>query len=317
MKKLLVVVACLGMQSAYATKARMSALGQDPSRGSFYIEDNRNVWRSSNSVNEIDQLVTFEHGSNGGNGDSEGGFFMPVLGHQVGFYLNNDNYGNVDGLATVMPGRAEIFIGRPSFNNLGIRLGYEALNIDSNNTEGTGFDFGISGEVSGVNLWFNYIPGLGVTVGGTDRDKDLSYNLGASWGIGAHDYYLEYDNVDDDNSLLTLGVARTYDVDDGLYFYDLRLTNQDDSTGATDLNFGVGIEYQATSWLQWRLSIRQSIYQTDDAGDSVRDTQVGAGAALTLGNMSLEGSLQGVVDSANTSLGTDSLLSNVSVKYNF
>ena len=37
MKKLLIVAACLGMQSAYATKARMSALGQDTARGSFTL----------------------------------------------------------------------------------------------------------------------------------------------------------------------------------------------------------------------------------------------------------------------------------------
>lgn len=318
MKKLLVVVACLGIQSAYATKARMSALGQDAGRGSFYIEDNRNVWRSSNSVNEIDQLVTFENGSNGGNGDSEGGFFMPMGGHQIGFYLNNDNYGEVEGVGGAESGRAELFFGRPSMMNFGLRLGYETINLESNNTEGTSFDLGASADVSGVSLWFNYVPEITITVGGSDTDVEANMNLGASYVLGSYDLFFEYEKSDDDNSEITLGTARVNGFDGGFYFHDLVLTQTDDGTNSdTDVSIGFGVEYQAASWLQWRMSVRQSLLQSGDSGVSARTTAVGAGAALTFSDLSIEGSLQGLANNANPTLGTNNLLSNVSVKYNF
>ena len=49
MKKHIVVAAGLAVLStgAFATKARMTALNQDASQGSFYIQDERNAFRSA------------------------------------------------------------------------------------------------------------------------------------------------------------------------------------------------------------------------------------------------------------------------------
>ena len=327
MKKLLVVVAaCLGIESAYATKARMSALGQDAGRGSFYLEDSRNIWRSAGHVNDLDQLMTLEHGTNYLAADgttrqtatAEGGFFMPISGHQIGFYLNNDNYGEVDGVGGVESGRAELFFGRPSMMNLGLRLGYEAINIESNNTEGKSFDLGASVDIGEVSLWFNYVPEITITVGGADTDVDANMNLGANYVLGSYDLFFEYEKSDDDNSEITLGTARVNGFDGGFYFHDLVLTQTDDGTNSdTDISIALGVEYQATSWLQWRMSVRQSLLQSGDSGTSSRTTAVGAGAALTFDDLSIEGSLQGLANAANPTLGANNLLSNVSVNYNF
>lgn len=325
MKKLLIVAACLGMQSAYATKARMSALGQDAARGSFYIEDNRNIWRSANAVNELDQMVTIEHGTNylDGNGNNqtataEGGFFMPFGGHQIGFYLNNDNYGKVEGVGGAESGRAELFFGRPSMMNFGLRLGYETINLDANDTDGTSFDLGVSADISGVDLWFNYVPEITITVGGADKEVDATMNLGAKYALGSYDVFFEYEKSDDDNSEITLGTAHVHGFEGGFYFHDLVLAQTDDGTNSdTKVSIGFGVEYQAASWLQWRMSARQALLQSGDSGVSASDTTVGAGAALTFKDLSIEGSLQGIVNTANTTLGTNDLLSNVSVKYNF
>ena len=79
MKKHLVVAAGLAVLStgAFASKARMTALNQDhlgSSVGSFYLEDNRNVFRSSNSVNSMNNYVITEWGTSVGVGTAEGGF---------------------------------------------------------------------------------------------------------------------------------------------------------------------------------------------------------------------------------------------------
>ena len=62
-------------------------------------------------------MVTIEHrtnylDANGGNqtATAEGGFFMPMGGHQIGLYLNNDNYGEVEGVGRGESGRAELFL---------------------------------------------------------------------------------------------------------------------------------------------------------------------------------------------------------------
>ena len=78
-----------------------------------------------------------------------------------------------------------------------------------------------------------------------------------------------------------------------------------------------GIETKATNWLVWRLSIAQDIMDDGDDNVSARSTRIGAGAAITYGDLSIEGSLTNVDNTAaaNTSLGTNDLLSNVSVTY--
>ena len=83
--------------SAFASKARMTALNQSASFGSFYLEDNRNVFRSSNSANSLSNYVITEWGvknTNANNVTAEGGFFSSMGSLNYGLYLNADAYGN-------------------------------------------------------------------------------------------------------------------------------------------------------------------------------------------------------------------------------
>ena len=342
MKKLLIVAACLGMQSAYATKARMSALGQDAGRGSFYLEDNRNIWRSASHVNDLDRMLTVEHGTNYLEADgetpqsatAEGGVFFNTLGHQIGLYFNNDQYGNAHGAGGVIePARVELFFGRASLMNLGVRLGYEKINYDLNGHESYGFDFGFGLEVSGVDLWLNYAPEITTTTGGaTTFDDPADMNIGAGYDYGDYKLFFEYASSEDYNTdtnstvestAITAGVARVYQKDQYTAFYDLRVeSTEEGTTEGLHIPLTFGVETIATDWLTWRLSVRQSLYGKDEVGgreSSARTTSVGAGAALTFKELSIEGSLQGLVntDAGDTRLGMNDLLSNVSVKYNF
>ncbi len=51
--------------SAYASKARLDALGQ-PTDGSFYIDDTRNIFLNPASINVLKDYVIFEWGNRGG-----------------------------------------------------------------------------------------------------------------------------------------------------------------------------------------------------------------------------------------------------------
>lgn len=65
MKKQLTVALGLAVLAtpAFATKARLQALGED-SYGSAYINDNRNIWLNSAQINNHKDLVTYEFGGN-------------------------------------------------------------------------------------------------------------------------------------------------------------------------------------------------------------------------------------------------------------
>ena len=54
MKKQIVLatIATLATTSVWATRARMNSLGQQQDRGSFYIQDTRNVFRNAARINQ-------------------------------------------------------------------------------------------------------------------------------------------------------------------------------------------------------------------------------------------------------------------------
>lgn len=124
MNKYLAVVlgAAVVSAPAFASKARLQALGEDIS-GSFYIDDNRNIFRNASLINNHNNFITFEWGDSnkaldevgagtatGGaaafnnlNGPrADGGFFMKsgelVYGLYLGDIVNDSHIMRVAGL---------------------------------------------------------------------------------------------------------------------------------------------------------------------------------------------------------------------------
>ena len=84
--------------SAWATKARLQALGQDVNYGSLYYSDSRSVFKNPAYVNEYNNYVVTEWGTdttNTADGDAtpsaEGGFFKSAGSINYGFYFGNEN----------------------------------------------------------------------------------------------------------------------------------------------------------------------------------------------------------------------------------
>ena len=65
MKKHLVVAAGLAVLStgAFASKARMQAMNQGATLGSYYMYDTRNIWRTPNALNTNPEFVITEWGN--------------------------------------------------------------------------------------------------------------------------------------------------------------------------------------------------------------------------------------------------------------
>ena len=66
------------------------------SLGSFYLEDNRNIWRSAGAVSDLGNHMTFEHGTNFrcqwklSRSIGRSGIFTMMGSHQVGLYINGN-----------------------------------------------------------------------------------------------------------------------------------------------------------------------------------------------------------------------------------
>lgn len=96
MKKNIVIIAGLAMLStnAFASKARMEALGQDSRLGSNYISDSRSIFRNAASLNNMKNYLVTEWGA-GAVADTttapraEGGFFREMGAFAYGLYLGN------------------------------------------------------------------------------------------------------------------------------------------------------------------------------------------------------------------------------------
>jgi len=333
MKKTLVVAAGLAVlsTSAFASKARMSALNQDSALGSYYMEDERNAFRTAGSFSG--NYVYLEHGADFASGavnpTAEGGFFREGASMSYGLYLNSSEHGQLANAGTVDPGRIDLFLRSNSGMNWGVRLGYESIEVGA--LDGSAFDLSVNGDLGGANVWFTYVPATDDLSGDADQEADMQ--LGATYGYGDHTLFAEYssDGGPDGGEAatsITLGAGRTMSTDSGMFFYDISLTSNSNEGNVKDVSrltvpVTFGFETQATSWLTWRASIKQSFFGALEAanGDktSIATTTVGAGASLTWGSLRVDGSLTTVANTAtaDTRLGSNDLMSNISAVYKF
>jgi hypothetical protein len=326
MKKHIVVAAGLAVLStgAFASKSRMTALNQSGSYGSYYMQDERNAFRSAGQFSG--NYVYLEHGTNGTNGAAEGGFFREGGSLNYGLYLNSDVYNNITESATpVESGRADFFVSGDSGMKWGARVGYTKLLVDPN-IDVSAFDFSVNADLSGANVWFTMVPGV-ETATGTETEADM--RLGATMAMGDHTLFAEYDSEGgakdaDAQTTLVVGAARTHSTDSGMWFYDISYSmvtavNNVDGTDRTSLPVTFGFETKATSWLTWRASIQQSLMGSLDTSGtevSARTTNLGVGASLTWGSLRIDGNVNSL-SNASGDLGSNDLLSNVAAVYNF
>lgn len=185
MKKHVIIAtgAALLSTSAFATKARMSALGQNSERGSQYIQDSRNKFRNAAHVNSMNNYIVTEWGDHSAaNPQVEGGFFRSTGSLAYGLYFGGERdtgVRNLDATGTpaaltqvYRPGNElEVFIGGDAGFQWGARLSY--LNGD------TEVDLAADANTGNINGWANrkrsgFGLGLGAIFGDTNAYANLS-----------------------------------------------------------------------------------------------------------------------------------------------
>lgn len=135
---------------ALASKARLMALGED-ANGSFFINDNRNIFLNAAEANNHADMVTFEWGNNNGNDtdvdtNAEGGALFAhkniVYGVHLGGQTSFDNVlSQVNGAATNDLYRSnkavDLFIAGDAGFKWGANLTYSSANDDTAGGTGT------------------------------------------------------------------------------------------------------------------------------------------------------------------------------------
>lgn len=192
MKKIAVVASGLALlsTSAFATRARMEALGQNQSQGSFFMRDTRTIFRNASHINDQKNYIVAEIGdsaftNSGANGiaEAEGGFVKDAGKFVYGVMLNfqRDDAAaigtvdaNLNGITTdaadkVFLGedqRIDLFFGGDAGIQWGLNIAYAHQsdeNLDSNDSVDTALG-GAAGAVDGAS--YNYIGvNLGMTMG--------------------------------------------------------------------------------------------------------------------------------------------------------
>ncbi len=190
---------------AFATKARLQALGEDVN-GSFYVNDNRNIWLNPAQVNNHKDLVTFEWGdTNSGSAShldttaaprAEGGVYRNagnlVYGLHLGGASNTSNaFRAAAGLgATGMEdNNIDAFVGGDSGIKWGANLGYAYTHKDE--TPAGGEDAhqeslrARGGIVAGDLQAFGVLSLINTATdtAGAEFAGDIGYSLGATYAL--------------------------------------------------------------------------------------------------------------------------------------
>jgi hypothetical protein len=365
MKKQLIVALGLAVLAtpAFASKARLQALGED-TNGSFYINDNRNIFLNAAHVNNHKDFVTFETGNTTGDAadDSasaprpEGGVFFGqgnlVYGVQLGNESNTSNSLRTWAGANTEQNNIDLFVGGDAGMKWGANVTYgntsESATTHGDSTLRTRLGV-VAGDIEGfANI---NIKNEATSQAGADFEGKMGYQIGGSYSMNAYKFFGEYRSIKGENNvsdnqietgLIRIGAGRTDKLNDKASLFSKLEVNRstvndeaglvataDEDVVTTNLPLTIGLEYDAASWLAVRGSISQSVMsnisEDDTSSRNIDDTTVvNLGATLKFGEMSVDGVIgnnsdAGVASATGTNgqLRTDTLMSRVSVSYNW
>jgi hypothetical protein len=341
MKMNVLVIAGLAVLStnAFASKARVEALGQDSVRGSHYIADSRNVFRNPAALNETKNYLVTEWG---GQADSdavnapraEGGFFREMGAFNYGVYLGNDGEENAQRIADgflAQDNALDLFIAGDMGVKWGARLHYagskDEAAVAGLEKKNTAFGLGLGVVAGAMEAYANVDisdKSKGAAVAGDEWKLKPSYLVGGSYTWTDYTFFASYENRKADENLagtattykqseIVVGAGRTMEINPtARVFGDIQLNMATDTnqtavgkTKENTLPVTVGMEADATSWLTLRGSVSQNVFLNETknpAGQKVTNknsTNVAAGATLNFGKLKVDG-LIGTTDGLRT-----------------
>lgn len=340
MKNLLVILIALTASSAFATKARNTALGN-----ALHLKGTETVYGSPYHLMELNNFVAFETGKTTVTTDKDGaeGSVLMNTGDNSKLLLS---LGHQD--ETVLIQRAAINTSKVAPNTYAIQQNpVEAIYAwkDGDNVWGIGtyysnFHNKTTGEKessAGVRLAASYgafkwkanigLINSAVNAAGDQLNNDMYFNLGLRYSHNTVRYGLDFTtwnanetlaaagaNYNHNRQVINFRMVNVHKADAGEVFYGVGLVqdidkekNADTKTTKLKLPVIMGAEFKATDWMQLRGSITQDVVISQTKVDNGNDipaeantTVANAGVGLTWGKAQLDATLGGLVGGAAT-----------------
>ena len=214
MKKNVLVIAGLAVlsTSAFASKARMEALGQDSKIGSYYIADSRTIFANPSDLNGMKNYIVTEWGT-GASADTsttpraEGGFFRDAGAFAYGLYLGNNgsrmDHNNGAGLNGYMEqsNALDLFLAGDMGVKWGARVHYAASKDETGataaaNTKHSALGLGLGMSQGDLAAYLDMDLSDKSTGNGTNAAYESklkpSFTLGASYAWSGYSFFAEY-----------------------------------------------------------------------------------------------------------------------------
>jgi hypothetical protein len=359
MKRNLLVIAGLAVlsTSAFASKARMEALGQRSDRGSEYLSDSRNIFRNPALLNSTKNYLVTEWGTAANTADSstapkaEGGFFREMGSFNYGLYLGNNAQKTEAGFLD-QDNALDLFLSGDMGLQWGAKLHYANAKDESgaftkkNSALGLGLGV-VSGDAEGYLNLDLADKSEGGTIAADQWKLKPSFLVGGSYKWSSVTFFASYEGTQYDTTVaavstnkktseIVVGAGRVHEINPtARIITDAHVSIASDTnitaTGKTTTNklpATLGFEADATSWLVLRGNIHQNIIlgETKTPAGKVtsqaNSTTVDAGATLNFGKIKVDG-VVGTTGTTGTPaaktgvLSTNNLLTRVGLSYWF
>ena len=301
MKKQIVLGLGLAVMAtpALASKARLLALGED-ANGSFYINDNRNIFLNASEVNNHKDLVTFEWGAAVPNASATGDADKPNAEGGLFRSMNNMVYGVQFGRSVALNDGIDDFTTAPSApkadnaidvfvgGDAGIKWGVQGTYASSKDETGANDDkvsvIDLAGGVTAGDVAGYVKYGIKNKSESAADEVEGKNNLevGGSYKLNAYTIFGQYGMskyeldaaIDDEvkSNYFQIGAGRANKLNDkATLFTKVAYVNEKEEADAANtedkqwnLPATIGLEYDAASWLVLRASISQSLLSKID-----------------------------------------------------
>ena len=321
MRKNALVIAGLALLStnAFASKARVQALGQDTVRGSEYIADSRNIFRNPAALNETKNYLVTEWGtavdSDGNSAPrADGGFFREMGAFNYGVYLGSDSERNAArtaaGTFLSQDNAIDLFLAGDMGVKWGASIHYAsgkdeslpALTPITRKNSALGVSLGVvAGAAEGYLDLDISDKSTGTTTLASDEFKTKpSYIVGGSYTMNDFTMFASYENGKTERNVATVastvkdtaivaGVGRTMEINPTARVYgdlQLNLGTNEVTAGKTktqSLPLTLAMEADATSWLTIRGSVSQPIILNSSKNTAGKKTTVANQTAVAAG----------------------------------
>lgn len=331
MKRQTLVIAGLALLStnAFASKARVEALGQDGVRGSEFISDSRNVFRNPAVLNDTKNYLVTEWGTAATTDTAaapraEGGFFREAGSFAYGLYLGNsngrDNAARTSAAGTYLnqTNAMDLFFAGDMGVKWGAKLHYASSKNEvlsaTQTKKNTAFGLGLGAVMGSAEAYLDLDLSDKSTGGAAATDEwklKPSFLVGGSYAWEGTTFFANYSSskyevktattATTKDSAITVGAGRIMEINPtARIFTDAKvvMTTNEVAAGKTKTNtlpVTLGMEAEATSWLTLRGSVAQNVILNDTKNTAgkkstnTNTTNVNAGATLNFGKLKVDG----------------------------